>query len=218
MTPSGSRPHHDLLPVPLRRPAAVTAVIAVMTFAVLAMRYGGTAMAGRVDRKAQAAIDSSIPLGGRWLDRAISLGDPLPVITVAFLLAGLCVALRQPRLAVLAIAGPGLTGLATTLLKPAIGRTIDGDFAYPSGHTGAAGALGLVVALLVVSLLQPGPRLAGVLLVIGTLLTGVGMALALVAEDIHYATDTVGGLSIAVAAVLTTALVIDRFANRQAPT
>ncbi|MHA6795970.1 phosphatase PAP2 family protein [Pseudonocardia bannensis] len=95
---------------------------------------------------------------------------------------------------------------------------MDGDFAFPSGHAGAAGALGLVAAPLLVSLLRPEPRVAAVALVADTSLTGAGMALTLVAEDIHYATDTVGGLSIAVAVVLTTALIDDRFAERRPPT
>ena len=56
----------------------------------------------------------------------------------------------------LAVVGPGLTGVCTTLLKPALGRTIEGGFAFPSGHTGGATSLGLVAALLVISLLRPG--------------------------------------------------------------
>jgi membrane-associated phospholipid phosphatase len=114
---------------------------------------------------------------------------------------------------VLAIVGPGLTGVATTTLKPIIGRTIDGDFAYPSGHTGGATALGVVAALLLIAVLRTTTRTSALLIAAGALVSGGTMALALVADRAHYATDTLGGFCVAVAVVLTSALAIERITS-----
>jgi undecaprenyl-diphosphatase len=111
--------------------------------------------------------------------------------------------------------GPGLTGVATTTLKPIIGRTIDGAFAFPSGHTGGATALGVVAALLVVTVLGTATGASAFLVAAGALVSGGPMALALVAYRAHYPTDTVGGFCVAVAVVLTSALVIERWPRRR---
>ncbi len=83
----------------------------------------------------------------------ISVYDPVPLAIMIVVLAGLCLALGRRRLAVLAVAGPVLTGVATTVVKPVIERTKNGDLSYPSGHMGSAVAVAIVVALLLVSLL-----------------------------------------------------------------
>jgi undecaprenyl-diphosphatase len=82
--------------------------------------------------------------------------------------------------------------------------------AYPSGHTGGATALGVVAALLLITVLRPATGTSALLLSAGALTSGGAMALALVSDRIHYPTDTVGGFCVAVAVVLTSALVIER--------
>lgn len=191
-------------------------VVAALVFTVLAVRYAGDSMSGRLDGRLQALVSLWTGDSERTWRDATLIGNPLPVIVLATLLTGICLALRRWRIAILAIVGPGLTGVATTLLKPAIGRTIDGGLAYPSGHTGGATSLGLVTALLVISLVRPGPRAGAALLAAGALVAGTGMAIALVAGDIHYPTDTVGGFCTAVAMVLGSALVIEWAAERRA--
>ena len=125
-------------------------------------------------------------------------------------LAGVCLALGRRRLAVLAVAGPVVTGLATTVLKPVIERTKNGDLAYPSGHMGAAVALALVVALLIVSLLGLGRWAAVSVLVAvpsaGRRRDGTRMTIA----RYHYLTDAIGGFCVAVAVVLSLAVLLDR--------
>jgi membrane-associated phospholipid phosphatase len=144
------------VPADVRRPVAALVGVAALAFAVLALRYAGTSEAGRVDRRVDAVVD---PVAGdhwRVLQQLVRLGSPTSVVLIALGLAGVCLALGRRRLALLAIAGPGITGVCTTLLKPALGRTISGGFAFPSGHTGGATALGLVVGLLLASLLARG--------------------------------------------------------------
>ena len=206
-----------LVPGPLRRPVAVLVVVAVVVFTVLALRYAGTSTAGAVDTRVDAVVD---PLGAahRWLvRRAMSLGSPPSVVVLAFALSAVCLLLGRRRLAVLAVVGPGLTGVCTTLLKPALGRTIEGGFAFPSGHTGGATSLGLVLALVVISLLRPGRGGGLAILAVGGLVVGGGVGAAMIATNSHYPTDTLGGFCTAVAVVCGAALVLDRMAEHRMP-
>jgi len=205
-----------LVPGPLRRPVALLASVAAVAFAILAARYAGTSTASGVDTRVDAVVD---PVGTahHWLVRhTAALGSPPSVIALAFALSALCLLLGRRRLAVLAVVGPGLTGVCTTLLKPALGRTIEGGFAFPSGHTGGATALGLVTALLVISLVRPG-WVGGIAIVAaGGVLCGGLVGAAMVASNAHYPTDTVGGFCIAVVMVCGAALVLDRVATYRA--
>jgi len=199
-----------LVPEPLRRPVALLVAGAATTFAVLATRYAGTSDAGAVDTRVDAVVD---PLGAahRWLVRHVAaLGSPPSVVVLAFAASAVCLVLGRRRLAVLAVVGPGVTGLCTTLLKPALGRTIGGGFAFPSGHTGGATSLGLIVALLAISLLRPSRAAALAILAAGALVIGGGVGAAMIASNAHYPTDTIGGFCTAIVVVCGGALVLDR--------
>lgn len=207
-----------ILPAELRGPLAVVVGIATTVFVVLTVRYAGGDTPGRLDLDLARLIG---PIGAESygvVNRTTVLGSPPAVVVVSIALAVVCLAVRRWRLAVLAIAGPGLTGVATTLLKPAIGRTIGdaNEFAFPSGHTGGATALGLVAAFLLVSVLRPGKGAALGLLAGGALLGGVVVGLSVVAVNAHYPTDAVGGFCTAVVVVSATALLLDRIPVRLA--
>jgi undecaprenyl-diphosphatase len=207
VTALAPRPDRAILPPSLRAPAAVVSVLALLVLAVFAARYADDSSAGRLDRHVErlvGATDDGLPRA------VIVLGNPATVVVLAVLLAGIALALGHRRLAVLAIVGPGLTGVATTALKPVVGRTIEGGLAYPSGHTGGATALGVVAALLLIAVFRTRAGAGALLLAAGALVSGGAMALALVAGRVHYPTDTVGGFCVAVAVVLTCALVIER--------
>lgn len=201
-----------LVPAPMRRPVSVVAGVAALVFALLAARYGGTSAPGRIDSDLGRLID---PLGAapRWLMAYTAVfGSPPVVVLAAVVTAVVCLLLRRRRLAVLAIVGPGATGVATTLLKPALGRTIGDGFAFPSGHTGGATAVGLVVALLLVGLVRPGRAGGMTMLTVGALVAGGCVGAAMVAENAHYPTDVIGGFCTAVVVVLVSAMVLDRVA------
>jgi membrane-associated phospholipid phosphatase len=200
------RPAGAILPPGLRTPAASASVLALLVFGFFAARYADDSSAGRLDRRVQGLVRN----GPSLPDAVVFFGNPITVAVLAVLLAGFALALGHRRLAVLAVVGPGLTGLATTALKPLIGRTIDGGLAFPSGHTGGATALGVVAALLLIAVLRTATGTSALLIAAGALVSGGAMALALVSDHIHYATDTVGGFCVAVAVVLTCALVIER--------
>jgi len=189
-------------------------LLAGLLFGALAAHYRGDAEPGRLDVRAEHIVDAFPAPTDPVLRGLVRLGDPVPVVVVAAALAVVAFLLGRRRLALLAVAGPGLTGVATTVLKPAVGRVLKGDFAYPSGHAGAATALGIVAALLVVSVVPMG-RLGQVLVVgAGALATGGLMSVGLTLRDWHYPTDTVGGFCLATVIVLGLALLLDRFADR----
>lgn len=214
MTSAGP-PAPPALPAYLRRPAAVAVGLATVVFALLGTRYAGESGYGRIDGHAENLVDSLTSAHVWILQRLSELGSPPLVVFAAFAFCGLCLALGRRRLAVVAIVGPGLTGVATTFLKPAIGRTMEfGGFAYPSGHTGGATSIALVAALLLVSLVRPG-RITGIALVVTiALVVGGTIGTAMIATGAHYPTDTVGGFCAAVAFVLGTALLLEFVAAR----
>jgi membrane-associated phospholipid phosphatase len=203
-----------IIPRTLRRPAGCSAAAAVLIFAILAQRYRGDSTARWLDNEVQEKIAAAGLRSSSW-DFVIQFGDTFPVVALALLLGGVALTMGHRRIALLALAGPGLTGAVTTLLKPLIGRTLRGDFAYPSGHAGGATALGLVAVLLLVSALRPSGRMSAALLAAGTFVPGGIMALALVADGEHYATDTIGGFCLAVALVVSCAFFIERLTERR---
>ncbi|MGH3829539.1 MAG: phosphatase PAP2 family protein [Pseudonocardiaceae bacterium] len=202
------------LPLVLRGPIGVIAVLAAGVDVVLAAHYSGDTTAGWWDRWAQTAVQGLLPHAGHDALPIDLVGEPLVTAGLAALLAAACLVLRRRRLAVVAVAGPGLTGIATTVLKPVIGRTIHGDnLSYPSGHTAAATVLALVVTLLAVDLLRAG-RMPGVLLICaGAGLAGAMMAWSQVVLRNHYPTDTIGGFCTALAVVPATAWLVDWIAT-----
>ncbi len=186
-------------------------LVAVAAFAVLAVRFTGTGPDGisQVDR----AFLRPRFHGRSALEALTWIGAPATVIAVAVLLAAGALWRGRRRLAAVAIIGPGLTGAATTLLKPVIDRTIaDGELSFPSGHTAGAAALGLVAAIALIGALQPRPTGALALLaasVVPSAIAGTGMVLL----GAHYPTDVLGGYATAVIAVLGSALLLDRLAR-----
>ncbi|WP_224389422.1 phosphatase PAP2 family protein [Pseudonocardia sp. ICBG1293] len=206
---------------PLQRPAPLIVAAAVAVVVVLAGIHRGDAAAGRLDRGADAVLDALGRGPGTLLTHAVPFGSPPVVVLSALLLAGAALVLRRPRLAALAVVGPGLTGVTTTVLKPLVGRTIAtptaAGYAFPSGHTGGAVSIGLLVALLLVGLLpvvRTGPAVA--VLAATTLVAGGAVGAGMVRIGAHYPTDTVGGLCSALALGLGAATVIDRIADRRA--
>lgn len=205
---------------PLRRPAPVVIVVAALVATVLGVLYAGDPFAGRVDRRTETIVDSVTGDHWRFFSRLVQFGSPLSVVLWAVVIAVAALVLRRPRHAVLAIVGPGLTGVATTVLKPIVGRTV-GDyagFAYPSGHTGGATSIALAVALLLVGLTPTRRAVAATVVATAALIAGGVVGTGMVTIGAHYPTDTVGGFCLAVAIGLAAGLVIDRIADRNAVT
>jgi undecaprenyl-diphosphatase len=189
-----------------RTAAAAVAVACLLVLVVLGLAVAGGSAPWAVDRWASAEVTALHP--DRDMLLAIDMiGEPVGAVLAVGLLGVACLFAGRRRLAVAAPVALAVTGIAVGTLKPLIGRTIHGpqNLAFPSGHTATAAVLAVVLLLLVVDLTRPGRRTAAVLVVAGTVAAAGAMAVAQVALSAHYATDTVGGLCLAVVVVTGTA-------------
>ncbi len=100
------------------------------------------------------------------------------------------------------------------VLKPLVGRRLDGGLAYPSGHTTAifSVALVVVVALLGSARGPSWPRVGGGF--VALVLAGA-VGVSLVVSGNHYPTDVVGGACAATVVIGGLALLLDRVAVGQ---
>lgn len=212
--PLGEAPPPSV-PGSLRTPVGVVTGVAVLVLVVGAALFGGQSHPSRVDGRAESLLDAATSAQRELMTDLAEFGSAPSVVACALGLALLAVLLARRRLAVLAVVGPGLTGVATTLLKPAFDRTLGGAYVYPSGHTAGGTALALVAALLLISVIRAGPAVGASLLAGAALLAGGTVGVGMVAMGVHYPTDAVGGLATAVAVVLGSALVIDAVADRR---
>lgn len=209
------RPAPAVLPPSLRAWLGLIAALAALVVVVLGVLYAGHSEPGSVDVWIQSAVDG---VRSPWRNIALAmdfLGEPVGAATLVVATVTGCLLLRRPRAAVLVVAGAGVAVGTTTLLKSLVGRTIHGaNLSYPSGHTGFATALALVVALLATGRLGLG-RTAGTLLVLAAaLVAGAAMGWAQVALGAHYPTDVLGGWCTALAVIPATAWLVDRMADR----
>ncbi|MHA6784806.1 phosphatase PAP2 family protein [Pseudonocardia saturnea] len=155
----------------------------------------GAVVAGRstplpIDQWAQGELATRFPkpvlLAIDYVGEPIGATVAVALVSLVALLAG------RIRLAVVAPIALAVTG--TTIragLKPLVDRTIHGEFlAYPSGHTATATVLGLVIALLLVDVLQPGGWTIALLMPVVVLGAATIMAVGQTAMYAHYFTDT----------------------------
>ncbi|WP_416973790.1 phosphatase PAP2 family protein [Streptomyces sp. 4F14] len=199
------------LPPPLRRWLGLTALLAALVVAALAILYAGDGEPGGVDAPISTALEKA---GPGWHDVALTvdfLGEPLgSALLVGAVLTG-CLLLRWPRAALLVLASVGVSVVTATLLKHVVGRTIHGpdNLSYPSGHTAFLTALALSVALIAAGRLGLG-RTAGLALVLGAALAaGATMGWAQITLGAHYPTDVLGGCCTALTATPATAWTLD---------
>ena len=178
--------------------------------AALGARYAGDSEPRWSDDWALVVVRSVFPARPPLAGSVIALADPLPLAVLTTALCMICLAAGRRSLALLAAVGPLLTVLTTMTVKPLIDRTKDGDLAYPSGHAGAATAVALVAGLLILSFVPLRPWIAAITLAVIPVTVSVGMGVAMVVADYHYATDVVGGFCAAVSVVLGLALALDR--------
>jgi membrane-associated phospholipid phosphatase len=102
-------------------------------------------------------------------------------------------------------------GVAELVLKPLVGRTLMGALSFPSGTETRVFAVAAVFAVLMADPVRPRiPVAVRLVLAVAVLLAAVAMAVAMVALDQHYFTDTVGGAAVGAAVTLATALILDR--------
>lgn len=205
-----------MLPPALRRPAAVLVTGCVAVTVSLSLAFTGEASADGLDAAVDAHVRSGLAQYEEQLRQLAGLGGlaPVTVLTAALVLA--CLAARRWRGAALAgLAVPAAMALTEFVLKPLVGRTIDGNPCFPSGHTTAMIALAVTCAVLLAGPARP-QRLPGamrLLLALGAGLVAAAVAIAVVARGYHYFTDTVAGTAVGAGMVLLAALLIDQAAQ-----
>jgi membrane-associated phospholipid phosphatase len=213
-----SRPPRPLLTAGTRRAAAVVIAVCVAVVAALAIRYAGHTQAGPFDASVDRWFQSQLGLTSPVLTALTWLGDPVPVTSIVILIALGCARARWWRgvaLAVLAV--PAASGLTEGILKPLIGRTIDGQLSLPSGHTTAVFSMATLGAVLLAN--GPGQassRRTRRLLTLAAYGLATAVAVAMVAQGFHYFTDTIAGVGVGVGTVLLAAFLIDAVAGRLA--
>ncbi|MFD4250742.1 phosphatase PAP2 family protein [Amycolatopsis thermoflava] len=205
------------VPPALRAPLAAAAVVAGVVAVALGVLFTGDGAGSVLDQRAYEALRDSVREPSLSFDISWAVGtagDPAWAAGLVVVVAAICFATRRRRLALLAVAGPAATGVLTTVVKPVVDRTINGDhLSYPSGHTALITSLGMVVGLLLVDRFRLGR--AGLPLVFGlAVLCGAAMSWSQTASRVHYLTDTIGGFCTSLAVVVAAALAIDRVADR----
>lgn len=198
---------HRAAPPGLARSLAVTAAVALLGFVALSTTLVGRSTPTLLDRVARTvAGDRSVALA---ID---ALGDPLGACLLGAVLVTALVLARRARAALLAVLAETALWTGSAVLKPVIGSTIHGDaLSYPSGHTAGLAGFAIAGALAVAD----SGRAASVALAIALVAcAGLAAAWAQLSLDAHYATDTVGGLLLALAVVPALALLLDRVAAR----
>lgn len=208
------RPGAPVLPVVLRRPVAAIVLVCAAGFLATALPHVGMDGPGPLDERIDPMIRNLLDEHRFTLRRAVNIGSPrwLPVFLTT--IVGAALLLRRPRTAAAALLGMALLVLAVTILQPSIGRTLDGAPALPSGHT--AGAVGITAAgtLLLLGVSGRFPRAAGVTALSLVLAVASVVTAGLVVNDLHFTTDTVAGLCLAVVIVYGSALLVDHVADR----
>lgn len=192
-----------------RRFALAGVVASGIGLAILASRYRGIAGPGALEAGLAGRLQEIIAQRREPLAAFILVGRPSTVIVAAVLMSAVALACRQPRVAVIALVAPPLTGAAATALQPVIGRTLEGGFALPSGHTAGATSIAIVAALLVTSLTSRYRGPVGVIAGLGVVLVAAAVSIALVVNGLHFVTDTLAGLCTALVVVLGVALLVD---------
>ena len=170
------------------------AVLAVVVVTAMGLRYHDAAVAGRFD----TAVDSwTVTTVGRGqpVASAVSVLGTVQVVGAVALIAAVVLAwrYRAPRAAALVLLAPSATTVAAQwLLKPWVGRTLEGDLSFPSGHTSRVSAL-VVAMVLAVHSVGASRRVLGIAGGAGVVAIAA-VAWSMVAAGYHYATDTLAGV------------------------
>jgi len=202
------------VPSAARRSIVLLVRVAGFVVLVLGARYAhrGT---GEVDQRISGETAAHLSGHPRLVSWLVSLGNPLTILALVLILVTALMLLKRPAAALLALLGPAMAEVLTEMvLKPLIGRRLDGGLAYPSGHTTAIFSVALVVVVALLGSAR-GPSWSRVVggLVALVLAGAVGVSLVIAGD--HYPTDVVGGAGVATVVIGGLAVLIDRVAVGQ---
>jgi membrane-associated phospholipid phosphatase len=202
---SGAERVQAALPRGIRAPLAAAGLLGAVVAVTMGVMFAGQATGSGPDSLVAAALDlrktdSSAAYAVSWIVQ--TLFDPIPAVVLILLLASACLLCGQRRLAALAVAGPAAADAIVIFMKHVVGRTIhDGSLTFPSTHTAHSSAFAMVTGLLAAAVLNLEARAAAALVLGAAAVTALAMGWALVAGNVHYATDTLAGFCVAIAVV-----------------
>lgn len=209
------RAYRPLVAVHLRRPAVVAILLATLVLAVLAVRYAHQEAAGRLDRTLDIYIRTRLRQEQSLTKALLSLADPPQAAILVVALAGAAALARRWSGVMLLLGGtPAAVVISEVILKPLVGRLRYGHLTFPSGHATAMAAIVTATAILLLGAQWPRGVALRLCAGLAAIVVAASVAIALVAQHVHYATDTVAGCCVAVGVVLTMALGLDFFGPR----
>lgn len=188
--------------------ALAACVIVVVTLGLLLRgQTGADGFDDAVDAPVIAAFGDHYSLL-LWLAKPAT---GVPAIAISAASAVGCLIAGRLNGAVLAVtAVPVAAALDDALLKPLFDRTLQGQLAFPSGHTTSVAAqTAMLAVLLLVPPQRQRTRKARVTLVSVYCVITAALATAVIALRWHYFTDTVAGVAVGAGTVLALALLLD---------
>ncbi len=198
-----------LIPDGARRPAAITAACCLLLVAVLAVLAAHKSSGNAVDRPIDSWLVGHLAAHDGAMFDITRLGDRPEVTAFTAVIVLACLAARRVNGAVLAVISVVVAvGLTEYVLKPLVHETLGSSLTYPSGHMSVVVALIGVVGVLMLAPQRPQPRVRR-LIMLGLVLVGCIVAVALIAIQFHYFTDTIAGAAVGVGVVLATAFLLD---------
>jgi hypothetical protein len=200
----------------IRTPLAIAGMLGAVVAVTLGVLFAGRANGSGPDDQLAAALELPPSSPGYALSQIVQKqADPIPAVALVLILSAACLRFGKRRLAVLAIAGPAAADAIVILMKHIVGRTIHhAGLTYPSTHTAQTTGLAIVAALLAIDLLDLQAGVAAAMVLGAATASALVMGWALVADSVHYATDTFAGFCIAVAIVPLAAWCTDLIGDR----
>ena len=208
MTREGQRAHR-LLVGRWHAAAILVASASAVAVAGLSSAYWHQGSPGRLDLALQSALNPLSATSRDLLDTIVWLGDWRVVTVLTAAIALTAYRSSGARVAAFSVAATTIAAATSELmLKPLVDRRLDGDLAFPSGHSTGITAIAMVAVILVVALRRPG-RAAQFGLISAASAVMLAVSFALTALGQHYATDAIGGVLVGVGVVNVVALGFD---------
>jgi hypothetical protein len=205
-----------LIPTRWKAPLAIAFAGTAAMLTAMAIRFRGRS-AGTLDARIAGRVRGDSAATSHLLHLSAGLGSAPALALGSLSLAWICLQWRWRRGVILCLVAPAAaTATSEWLLKPLVGRTLNGRLTFPSGAVTAASALVLTLLLLVHSgtgarHLPKQLRLvcsgAGIVAIVAVTYAVVGLGW-------HYPTDAVGGVATAVTVLIPLGVAIDTLAPR----
>lgn len=205
-----------LLAQGVRPLAGVVVVLAVVVIIVSGLRYADADQhaPGWVDLTLDGFIRGHVRPDLPVIQVLAGLGDPAPAAVLVTALAGAAAVARWWSGVLVTLVGTlGAVTVTEVVLKPLIGRLSYGHLSFPSGHTTVVVALAVSAVILLAGARWPRSGALRLGAGVAAVMVAAGVAVALIAERSHYASDTLAGACVALASVLSVALALDLTAS-----